>query len=80
MRDAVAGDDVQDLTQLGFLAYQEYGRHRDWAAYDGSPIPAWSLLDPGIQRAWIRAAGAVATAVRAALLAEPRDLGRAADQ
>jgi len=37
---------------LGQLAYEGYGKHRNWKTFDERPMPTWAELRPDIQEAW----------------------------
>lgn len=54
------------MTDLGKIAYEAYGKDRDWRTFDGSPMPSWDEQTEGLQRAWRLAANAVAAHVTGA--------------
>lgn len=55
-----------DPAELGRIAYKTYCTKRGGRAYDGSPIPDWADMRPGIRDAWAAAALHVARTVRTA--------------
>lgn len=58
-----------DLTALAESAYNAYGDHARWTAYDGGPMPPWENLSHSIKGHWeavaIELSGRVARHVRA---------------
>ena len=51
-------------TELAELAYRAYGDFVEWKNYAGEPMPTWADLPLKIHNAWVKAARAVARAVR----------------
>ena len=51
------------VEQLGKLAYNAYGKARDWKVVGGGPMPRWYDQAAELKAAWIAAAAAVAEAV-----------------
>lgn len=57
---------IEALAQVG---YEAYGKHADWKAYDGKPMPQWNELPEHIREKWKVATEAIIdTAVKAAIV------------
>ena len=52
-------DEIEEASNYGRIAYQRYADTRNREAFDGSPLPDWADVDPGIKTAWGDAAAAV---------------------
>lgn len=48
----------------GQVAYQAYGKNRDWKSWDGRPMPTWEDVTPEIKIAWQVAAVAAISAFK----------------
>lgn len=44
-------------------AYEAYGDHANWSAYNGTPIPAWDQVRPDIREHWYAAVTGVVEAL-----------------
>jgi hypothetical protein len=51
------------MINLGRIAYEAYGKTRQWRTFAGDPMPLWDKQTPELRAAWEAAAEAVAKAV-----------------
>ena len=51
------------MPDLAAIAYNAYGKSRDWKVFDGSPMPRWEDQSDELKQAWDAAAQAVAATV-----------------
>jgi hypothetical protein len=51
------------IEQLGRIAYNAYGKARDWKVVGGGTMPRWDEQSDELRAAWRDAAAAVAEAV-----------------
>ena len=52
-------DESEEAPDYGRIAFQMYANTRNREAFDGSPLPDWADVAPGIKAAWRDAAAAV---------------------
>ncbi len=59
-KEALLTDDAFKL-EAAKRAFEAYSQERSGVAFDGSPIPDWDNVAPGVQEAWLVAVETVAT-------------------